>query len=92
LGDGVAQRGAHRRGANGGDAQTESDEEEGLQWWETGEVDAWAVDERCTGEKKIQPAGGGSVLKRSGGEGAGGVGAAWRQSGGALEGALAQRR
>jgi hypothetical protein len=49
--------------ADGGDARTESGVEEGLRWWKTDEVDAWAMgtsvrcsgvdgrDERCAGEK-----------------------------------------
>jgi hypothetical protein len=47
LRDRAAWRGTHRRGADGGDAQTESVTEEGLRWWETGEVDAWAVGDEC---------------------------------------------
>jgi hypothetical protein len=40
--------GAHRKGTDGGDTQTESGVEEGLRWWEASEVDAWAVgDERA---------------------------------------------
>jgi hypothetical protein len=31
---------SHQKGADGGDARTESDVEEGLQWWEAGEADA----------------------------------------------------
>jgi hypothetical protein len=42
----AAQRGAHRRGANGGDARTESGAEEGLQWQKAGEADGWAVGKR----------------------------------------------
>jgi hypothetical protein len=47
LRDRAAWRGTHRRGADGGDARTESVAEEGLGWWETGEVDAWAVGDEC---------------------------------------------
>jgi hypothetical protein len=36
-------RGRHRRGADGGDARTESGVEEGLRWRKTGEEDTWAM-------------------------------------------------
>jgi hypothetical protein len=39
--------GAHRKGADGGDARTESGMEEGLRWREAGKVDVWAVGEEC---------------------------------------------
>jgi hypothetical protein len=42
---------------------------------------AWMDEMNGVRERKIWPAGGGSVLKGSGGEGGGGVGTAWRQSG-----------
>jgi hypothetical protein len=43
--------GAHRRGADGGDARTESGVEEGLRWRKTDEEDAWAMGTkaRCSG-------------------------------------------
>jgi hypothetical protein len=42
-----SSEGAHRKGADGGDARMESGAEEGLRWWKAGEVDAWAVGEAC---------------------------------------------
>jgi hypothetical protein len=42
-----SSEGAHRKGADDGDAQTESGTEEGLRWRVAGEVDAWAVGEEC---------------------------------------------
>jgi hypothetical protein len=63
----AARRGVHRRLVDGGDARTESGVEEGLRWWKTDEVDAWAMgtsvrrsgvdgqDEQCVGEKKNRP-------------------------------------
>jgi hypothetical protein len=77
----AARRGAHRRGAYGGDARTESNVEEGFRRQKTGEVDAWEMgtkarrssmdgrDKRRTGEEKDRPATGGSVLRGGGPEG-----------------------
>jgi hypothetical protein len=42
-----SSEGAHRRGADGGDARTESDAEEGLRWRKVGEADSWVVGEAC---------------------------------------------
>jgi hypothetical protein len=42
-GEKIAQRGTHRRGANGGDARTESGAEEGLRRQKTSEVDGWEM-------------------------------------------------
>jgi hypothetical protein len=38
-----SSEGAHRRGADDGDARTESSAEEGLRWRKTGEEDVWAM-------------------------------------------------
>jgi hypothetical protein len=38
-----SSEGAHRRGADNGDAWMESGAEEGLWWWKTGEEDAWVM-------------------------------------------------
>jgi hypothetical protein len=82
--------GAHRKGADSGDARAESGAEEGLRWWKAGEADAWAVGGRVCDtrawtdetndarERKIRSAGGGSVLNGSDGEGAEG----WASRGG----------
>jgi hypothetical protein len=42
-----SSEGAHRKGADGGDARTESGAEEGLQQRKASETDAWAVGEAC---------------------------------------------
>jgi hypothetical protein len=42
-----SSEGTHQKGADGGDAQTESDVEDGLRWREAGEADAWAVGDEC---------------------------------------------
>jgi hypothetical protein len=42
-----SSEGAHRKGADSGDARAGSDVEEGLRWWEAGEADAWAVGDEC---------------------------------------------
>jgi hypothetical protein len=79
-----SSEGAHRKGADGGDARTESDAEEGLRWWEAGEADAWAVGDehaalgcgrmrRTVWQGKNRSAGGGSLLRGSGGQQRGGV-------------------
>jgi hypothetical protein len=47
LREGAAQRGAHRREADGGDARTEFGAVEGLRWRKTSEVDAWAMGDEC---------------------------------------------
>jgi hypothetical protein len=79
-------------GADGGDARTESGAEEGLRWCKTGEVNAWVMGSVCgtrvwtdeangtRGKKKVgrRPV---APFNGSGGEGAGGLGTAWRQSG-----------
>jgi hypothetical protein len=39
--------GAHQKGVDGGDAQTESGTKEGLRWPKADEADAWAVGEAC---------------------------------------------
>jgi hypothetical protein len=46
-----SSEGAHRRGADNGDARTESGAEEGLWWWKTGEEDAWVMgmNAQCSG-------------------------------------------
>jgi hypothetical protein len=78
----AAQRGAHPRGADGGDARTESSVEEGFRWRKTGEVDAWAMGMKArpsgvdgrgkwrAGEEKDRPAAGGSILRGAAGMGA----------------------
>jgi hypothetical protein len=76
-----SSEGADWKGADGGDAGTESGAEEGLQWRQTGEVDAWAMGEVCAvlgrgrtrrmareGEKD-RPAAGGYVLRGAAGRG-----------------------
>jgi hypothetical protein len=72
--------------------------------WKASEADAWAVGGRVcdtrawTDEtngvrgRKIRHAGGGAVLKGSGGEGPGGVGAVWRRGGREREGDGGPRR
>jgi hypothetical protein len=42
-----SSEGTHRKGADDGDARTESAAEEGLRWREAGEADAWAVGDEC---------------------------------------------
>jgi hypothetical protein len=42
-----SSEGAQRKGADGGDARTESGVEEGLRWWKAGDVDTWVVGEAC---------------------------------------------
>jgi hypothetical protein len=42
-----SSEGAHRKGADGGDARAGSGAREGLWWWEAGEGDAWAVGDEC---------------------------------------------
>jgi hypothetical protein len=46
-----SSEGAHRRGADGGDARTESSVGEGLRWRKTDEEDAWAMgtNAQCSG-------------------------------------------
>jgi hypothetical protein len=87
LREGAARRGAHRSGADGGDARTESGGEVRLRWQKTSEVDAWVMgtsvrcsgvdgrDKRCMGEKKIgqQPV---APFKGGGGQQRGGGGPA----------------
>jgi hypothetical protein len=80
-------------GADGGDARTESGAEEGLRWWKTGEVDAWAMGSvcgarrgrtrqtTCGGRKKV----GRWLLLRGATERGGRVGVAWRRSRGERE-------
>jgi hypothetical protein len=51
-----SSEGAHRRGADGGDARTESSVGEGLRWRKTDEEDAWAWTDEMNGardEKEI---------------------------------------
>jgi hypothetical protein len=57
-----SSEGAHRKGADGGDARTESGEEEGLWWWEAGEADAWAVGEECATLRQGRTTRGGEKL------------------------------
>jgi hypothetical protein len=78
----AARRGAHPRGPDGGDSQTESSTEEGFRQRKTGEVDAWAMgtkarssgvdgrDKWRAGEEKDRPAAGGSILRGAAGMGA----------------------
>jgi hypothetical protein len=88
-----SSEGAHRKGVDGGDARIESGAEEGLRRWKASEADAWVVGGRVCSTRawtdetndargrKIRQVGSGSVLKGSGGEGPGGVGAVWRRGG-----------
>jgi hypothetical protein len=76
----AARRGAHRRGADGGDARMEFGVEEGFQWWKAGEADAWAVGEACaalgrgrarqTARGGRKRSAGGSFLREATGRGA----------------------
>jgi hypothetical protein len=81
-------------GVDDGDARTESGAEEGLRWWQTGEVDAWAMGEVCAvlshGQTRRTACGGendrsvvgGCVLRGAAGRGElRAMGAAWRRSG-----------
>jgi hypothetical protein len=42
-----SSEGAHRKGADDGDARAGSGAEEGLRWREAGEADAWVVGDEC---------------------------------------------
>jgi hypothetical protein len=42
-----SSEGAHKKGADDGDARTEFGVKEGLRWQKVGEADAWAVGEAC---------------------------------------------
>jgi hypothetical protein len=81
LRNGAARRVAHRRGADGDDARTESGTKEGLWWWKTEEVDTWAMGDECAAlghgrmrrttraGENFRPTGGSSVLRGGGPEG-----------------------
>jgi hypothetical protein len=77
----AAQRGAHERGADGGDARTEFSAEKGSsgrkpvrwtpgRWGRACVTRVWMDETDGAQRRKIRPAGGGSVLTLSGGEGA----------------------
>jgi hypothetical protein len=70
---------AHRRGSGGGKPARRTPG----RWGRMCGAQAWTDETNgARGERNFWPAGGGSVLMGSGGEGAGGVDVAWRQSGG----------
>jgi hypothetical protein len=87
LRNGAARRGRSPEGADDGNARTESGVEKGLQWWKTGDVDAWAMGDECAvlghgwtrqtacRERKFSAGGRRLCFKGSDGEGAGGEGA-----------------
>jgi hypothetical protein len=87
LRNGAARRGRSPEGADDGNARTESGMEKGLQWWKTGDVDAWAMGDECAvlghgwtrqtacRERKFSAGGRRLCFKGSDGEGAGGEGA-----------------
>jgi hypothetical protein len=77
--------GAHRKGADDGDARAESGTEKGFRWWKAGEVDAWAMGEACAalgcgrarrtvrGGRKRSTGGRWLLLRGGGGQQRGGV-------------------
>jgi hypothetical protein len=83
LRNGATQRGAHRKGADGGDARKESSAEEGLRWWEPARrtPGRWGKRVRRSGMDRRderrrgggdRPAGGGSLLNGAVGDSRGG--------------------